>query len=185
MALPLMQKKSFVRSGEGSVASYSWSDIASGIGYVDFYALAKGGVDGSMILVTKPVDNGAAYVTFTAAEEQTMTASAFSTPRTVGGVGYCSLACYNTGSTAVGWTLTIQKESGGVTTDISAATATDNTAASTGEFVLYTPITITETNFKIGDILKIKIVAGGNLRLHALGTGGKYVYFAIPFKIDL
>lgn len=36
----LMEKRTFVRSGEGAVASYDWSDLVTQSGYVAFYGLS-------------------------------------------------------------------------------------------------------------------------------------------------
>ena len=37
MPVPLMKKKSFIRSGEGTVASYSWTDFAENTGNIRYY----------------------------------------------------------------------------------------------------------------------------------------------------
>jgi len=39
MAAKLMSKKSFLRSGEGSISSYNYTDIISGVAYKTFYAI--------------------------------------------------------------------------------------------------------------------------------------------------
>jgi hypothetical protein len=46
----LMQKKSFIRSKENLNVSYSWTDIASGLGYVDYIAVITG--EGDLPFVT-------------------------------------------------------------------------------------------------------------------------------------
>jgi len=37
-----MQKKTFIRGGEGGIKSYSWTDAAQGLGYITYYGVTDG-----------------------------------------------------------------------------------------------------------------------------------------------
>jgi hypothetical protein len=172
---------------ENSITSYDWNDIASGVGYVTFYALAKGTDDNSMILVTNPLNNGTSGVDFSSTEEDSIYLSAFTTPRKIGGEAYASLQWYQSGGNNITWNITFYHvDAAGTETAISSATATSGGGASTGDKVGYTPISVTNKNFAIGESLRIKVkLNNDSANLYCLGSGTKQCIFVVPFKIDL
>ena len=102
---PFMQKKSFIRSGEGALASYDWIDVAEGTGIQKFTGVVyangaatpgdaiSGGIltKASQINVTKQVFiSGAALATsgWTKDPEIDFDLAKFNSPRIIKGTGY-------------------------------------------------------------------------------------------------
>jgi hypothetical protein len=63
MAPPKMSKRSFLRSGEGAIASYSYTDIAEGTGIVEFYPYVadSAGSDDYFLTTNSSVGSKVAY----------------------------------------------------------------------------------------------------------------------------
>jgi hypothetical protein len=143
----LMEKKSFVRSGEGSVASYQWTDIADGSGYVRLYVLQiNDEVDSAddFTLATKAYYCGATtnkYMQSPSAWAVDLTP--FNTPRTISGKAIANCGKVTTSSGDGSITVHYYKVSGGVETSISADISSTGAASGSPHIAIGT---ITETS---------------------------------------
>jgi hypothetical protein len=183
MAVPLMQKKSFLRSGEGSLVNYSWTDLADGTGYTRFYVFNIDAVCAPELLISaNQYPTQAAYIS-NGLFPITVDLSPFNTPRTIGGKAICHCGKVTTSSGNGSITWKFQKVSGAVVTDISSdisSYATSSGSAHTAQG------TVTETNFKIGDNLRIVITGNGtNAQVYCnIVTSGESMFLDVPFKIE-
>ena len=173
------------------MASYDWIDVANGLGIVVFYgtrteistgaayalvenALMAGGVGSERIL-------GSTTATFET--------SVFNSPRTVKGTAYISGETIAQAGDTGRITATIKKWDGTNETNISSAVQSQvNGAGSEGIFM---PLNLTETRFKIGDTLRVTIVAAGfsasfGFYIDPISEAGKEPFkVLIPFRITV
>ena len=201
----------FRRGGETAVASYSFTDIAEGTGVVHFYGFNQR--DNTAISYHLTTDSSFnSYLIETEASSSPTTysfnANDFNLPKVIKGSAVVSFhGALDTSAGSSGtlyYTITVQKVSGGVVTDLGSAITNTLSRSTAGislqRFVVV--FSLTQTHFKIGDNLRIKCVLTGS------GTGAKFftgmdpagkegtkiqpsstapttfdVY--IPFKIDL
>jgi hypothetical protein len=162
-----MQKKSYIKSGEGAVASYDWADIVSGEGYIDFFGFASTSTTGGTVSyhastnATRSNPKGAGLPNTT----YNFITSTFGRPARIGGTALIYLA---RGAQAGGspstvtltTSVTIYKVSGGVDTSIGTVAAkTISLTAGTSEEMEPDVLlcTLTETSIKIGDYLKFAV----------------------------
>ena len=147
--------------GEGSIASYDYTDLASGLGFKTYYATNyEDGAGGTTRALTESllysVNIEGSFTTTTFSYDLTP----FNIPRTVKGTAIIRYSTHwsGTSSQTKYETFTLKKVSGAVITSI--GTARSNTETSAGSaiiknHVLY--ISLTETNFKKGDILRLEL----------------------------
>jgi phosphoserine aminotransferase len=187
-----MTKKSFLRSGEGSVSSYSWVDLADGTGGVTYYISLFGNSTGVEYRLVQDSYYSDYYQDTTFTASTTANLSAFNTPRTAKGTAVIS--CFGNVAAGEEWNIKVkfQKVSGGVATDISSEITSLNYDPDRYSLI-YVPLT--ETNFKIGDNLRVIItparVGGGAVNvgcssLGGRGTAGTYPFIInFPYKIEV
>lgn len=94
-----MEKKSFLRSGEGSIASYTWTDLITQQGYVDFYGMSVFVDDAEeFVLPTKVMKtqslkmSGSCNYLDDSAEIDTLETSAFTQPLILGTEAYLTFS---------------------------------------------------------------------------------------------
>lgn len=196
---PFLRKKSFIKSGEGTIATYDWTDIADGTGFGTFYLTQEW--DGSattygLVADTNGTENG--VNTFAGAQTYSYDTKPFNTPRVVKGVAIASFWCKrNTGTSR--FSLRLYKvTAGGSESAISASTYTA-TKITTSAARRRTKITLTQTKFKIGEYIRLKVTDATGSGNQYLGTDpanqadGAGIFTAgqtqsillIPFRIDL
>lgn len=161
------QKKSFLRSSEGSIASYSWTDIASGLGYYTFYGIKL--ADGSYGLIDQVIsaDESATTIDNNGVANTTITydTSTFNLPKYVKGTAYVNIPiCMSTNNSGreIWADITIYHYDGSTETSIGSATTSSTyklKSTSSGDFekMQSLAIDLTETQFKKGDLLRIKV----------------------------
>jgi hypothetical protein len=186
----------FAVPGEGAVASYSWTDIADGSGIVTFYFVQTNDfASDDQILVKEALYTGRQeYVSaagggtsdYTQIMDVDFDLTPFNTPRTIKGNAVVS-SCFGykhtgSGSGAQGncyLVFKLRKVSGGVETEIgSCQTSTQGNFATNTTIapnIHLNFITTTETNFKIGDFIRVT-VEGWQKYTATSGTGT--IYFA-------
>lgn len=144
---------------EPTIASYTYTDIADGSGMITFYGFHVNDNTGgaAQILSSSIVNSNLIGTTFTSAGSTTYNYNhaAFKAPRTVGaGIGFAQMSIYKA-SQQFDVTVAVKKVSGSTTT-IGTSTMTANQTSSTVK-TFTIPIDITQTHFKIGDILRISV----------------------------
>lgn len=174
---------------EGAIASYSWTDVASGLGYVTLY-LTSHEVDHvtafSLIDATiagKRYGSGWYSTTY-----QAFDSSGFNTPRTVKGKMYFSGQMCNTAVNAPIYAKVYHVTAAGVETEIGAENYTDSNLTAGYPFCLCW--NIAETDFKIGEYIRIYVKTSN---LHYISTDPSGTVPAgfypsrvlIPFKLNL
>jgi hypothetical protein len=171
-----------------SVTSYDYLDVDDGTGTVVYY-------------ITIHETSGATF-TYTLernivrsagmASDQVILATAttnvdvtFNTPKTVKGTATISAEFQKSGNN-MSMTVTIQKVSGAVVTDISSAVVSPTQTVDGYFFNM--PIPLTETVFAAGDTLRLELFlngAGSGIWADPTGSTGLPAKVLIPFKLDI
>ena len=162
----------FPLPSESAVASYDYYDIAEGTGMKMFYLVS---VHGDYILTENPIyaetveyNTGESELTtdFTKIMDVDYDLSSFNFPKTVKGTAVCSFSFFGfksgTAVTTTKITVRVRKWDGVTETEIGNATTGD--LLSTAAKIYKTTsliIPLTETNFKIGDILRVTVEGWG------------------------
>ncbi len=175
--------KRYLKSAEGSIASYDWTDIASGTGYVTLYGTGANLSSGTPVYLIDEAFYGSGQC---AEGTTTLDLSVFNISRIIRGKAHIDFWLNKNTSDIHTVTMKFQKVSD-TTTDISSAIATPNITA-TGFSHHNLVIDIAYVKFKKGDKLRLHVVvsAGGGVGYIPLGPTGSYpMVLGVPFKIDL
>lgn len=191
----LLKKRSLLRSGEPALASYDWTDIASGLGYVDFYLFTSRNdgtisygvttqILGSQNITTTQSVGGAAP----GSSSLNWDSSALNSPRTIGkgdiildfsasgGLGF-SGRTYNFRAQVI-------KLTGAVETILGTGQSVNYTAnLDKTNFVMALPITDI-VNLKIGDIIRVKVTLEVTVGAGTSGTPTTLTYGTDPKDRD-
>jgi hypothetical protein len=204
---------------ESAVASYSWTDIADGTGNVELDGfLTTSSTTTNYFLKTNPLETSSVYFGLANGDVTTeFYLGAFNTPRVLKGSCYVYLLLMGRGGDFSGAavtlyaTLSLWKKSGGVSTQIGSSVITPTLSVGRNVWGLTATnnfITASQTNFKIGDEIYLRIVstATGITSTSRCGiyadprnrtardpwgvssdTTGKstYLKLSLPFKVDL
>jgi len=165
---------------EKVIASFSWTDVAAGTGYVTYYfgTMFTGAAVGFSLTET------AIYTALAPAGSRKVTivhnydTSTFNTPRVVKGTVVFEPDLQSAGGA---WTFTLQRVRGADATEI--ATVTQTIAADGSRTNSTIKATCTETNISRGDFLRIVATPTGDFWLDPNVTSPSRVH--IPFKIEL
>lgn len=180
---------------EGSIVSYNWSDTLNGLGYITFYPTITDNSTAENIL-SPEIIQGEAYISASGTVDTTFSSSTFNTPKTIKGDAYISGALYQNSGANTTITATFYKYSGGQSA-ISSAIATETWVAGGNRNLYFNfRIPLTETHFKIGDYLQLKlsVTSTGNLGVVAVspnasgyfsGVADTTMYLSVPFKVAI
>jgi exosome complex RNA-binding protein Csl4 len=165
---------------ESAIASYSYTDIADGTGVRTFYGGSFNQSGGQVYSLTTELFKHGRANHFEGTTNLDL--SAFTRPVTI--MGTAIVDAYITTSSGDGaMTVTFYKVSGAVETAFSSDIS--SLAASSGSHHLI-KVPLTRTNFKIGDILRLKVVATGtNAEIYCTDETNKIFKVNVPFKIEL
>lgn len=184
MVLRKIENKSFIRSSEAGNVSYSYEDIASGLGYVSFYGMTSVSSTGStnndtFILSEKIRTSNLKLVIPGKKNGDTIifNASPFNTPRTIKGnafieYSYGTETKYSTSLSEATLTFQVIKVSGVTETVLGTQTGFYFDKADTYSGVHTTQINLSQTSFKIGDYVRLKITITAGFS----GTNYNYVF---------
>jgi hypothetical protein len=184
---PLMKKKSFIRTGEGSITSYNWDDMMDGTGTLVFYPIINRDSGGAKYVLNKnpfrprTTDRYHSVSGSSAGELVTLFTLDFTTstivyPTIVGGILQIQIpySFYGYGHNMV---LNVSLRSGtlGELATITTQTiaVSDGTAAQKNIFCM--GMTVPSTRITIGDTLTLRIVCTG------IKTGGANAFGATLF----
>jgi hypothetical protein len=200
----LMQPNTFLRSGEGALASYSYTDLADGTGVVVLYAGQVNPVSAAdaHILSAQQFYSEAVEVTGTTTFNFDLTA--FNSPRIAKGTAYLNFGVFQTSSSSnISLTVKLQKNVAGSFTDISSTITAKMPTGNGGHKMCMVPIPVTTTAFKIGEALRMVVVwtdgtASSAIGIDPMGRYGPYITSALtaptistvmkllmPFKLNL
>jgi len=183
----LMKKKSFLRSGEGAIASYNYEDIASGSGVIVFYALeASTSTNGSneqakYFLTTERIKSKDYYTQYTIPGgnwckfcEFSFDSLPFNTKRILNGRCYFSpLFKIDTNELSVYATITLIKYSN--STEEILGSVQSGVIAGGGKYKRPTTyLDISNVVFKKGDLLRIKFEGYGH---YGGGSASAWFYY--------
>jgi hypothetical protein len=178
----LMEKKSFLRSGEGQVASYSWADIADGSGVVGFDGFVSvNSTTTAYHINSNPLNTGARAIVTTNTSNTTaynFDALPFNTPRTIKGSASITFthAVFG-GASGAGKTniVTIGVYHYDGTTETLLGSAVSPTVTSIENVLVVATrqlvISLTQKSFKIGETLRIKVT------MDWAGGAGNYTHY--------
>lgn len=154
---------------ETSIVSYDFYDIAEGTGIKMFYLAA---VNGDNILTTNQIysnsielSSGSHSLTTDYVKNQDVDfdLSSFNTPRVITGTAYMNFTChiYKAGSQVVTakWIIKVRKWDGTTETEIGSAETTELASSTASDHYILTALEIplTETNFNVGDVLRVTV----------------------------
>lgn len=153
--------KNYQQSQETAIASFAYTEISSGTGFVLFYAMnaEENASDKIRLLGENVVASLLIEGTFTTTTFN-YDLTPFNLPQTVKGTAIIRYSTYwtGTGGNTKFETITIQKVSDGVVTDIGSERT--NTETGSGSVIRKNHllnIPLTQTHFKKGDILRLEI----------------------------
>lgn len=198
---------------ESAITSYPYSDIESGTGTVIYFgASEKSSSTTTYILTTKSVSSQNSAETVgsggSGSKEYNLDLSPFNVPKVVKGKGFLNLTVEgskNTNDGTINVAVRVLKYSGLTETELSSSINQDITVpgnTTTSKTILF-PLALTETIFKIGDILRLEIivtwsVTSGSFTIVRLGMDpvGRYTFTTssntssvlalyIPFRLTL
>ena len=187
MTLP----QKFRKTRDRAIASFNFTDIASGLGVQIFfctigetsggntYHLLDNAVTSKNDAIDKKLQNGT---------DVDFDTSNFNLPRTVKGTAFLSGSFKVDSGLSVSCTATILKFDGSTETVIGATITSQTEASTSNERGVLLEIPLTETLIKKGELLRLTITVttqGGISGLHAdpLGSDGQPLKLLIPFKI--
>ena len=160
-----MQKHSFLRSAEGSIASYDFYDFSSLLAYKTFYAM---GTNEGYFLMTEAVgSNDNDRMTQIAAGVELNFDVVFQVPKRIGGKAFVGVTLFLLGGgtpPATGQVkVKVYHVRGGTETAISSQITSDNMSVN-GEidYRLMIQVDLTPTNFKKGDTLRLEVIGSGS-----------------------
>ena len=201
MAVPGVYRK----SGEGSIASYTFTDIAEGTGVVKFYGAVTNAPAAAYMLAANPEYSSDIELDLQDAGTTTLNfdLAPFNLPKILTGTAYfsCGLYC---GSLNDSVKVMVQlKKVSASTTDVSSEITSETYTGVTPDFgMVLLPLPLTKTHFKKGDILRlvVKFVkTGANATAYMgydpIGRDGAQITAArgltsqltinVPFDLDL
>lgn len=165
-----MQKKTFLKSSEGSTVNFNYQDFAEGTGVTVFNcANAKTSAGNNYIMTTQSPYSSVISTTGTSFDN-TFSLSAFNLPKVIKGTAYFSAGVWNQslgGNTVI--EVKVQKLSGATTTDCSVWTKSQTINGNDVSEAVLIPVSLTQTNFKKGDILKLRVSGSAALNNFEIG----------------
>lgn len=155
----------FSNQGGTALANYNYVDIANGTGIVVFYGgHAYDGTTSLGVLDENTFYSDLIYQEWTSSSTFELNTSVFNLPRIAKGIAKVSMTMFNNNATNTGDTfLTIQKVSGTVVSNISSQTKVNRPLGINSYNSTLTYLNLTQTIFKRGDILRLKIEIGVNV----------------------
>ena len=199
-------KTTFPTPTETAIASFSFTDIESGLGFVDFYTAVTNLLAGAEEIITDDATTYSGKIstnrTGAGTTSFTFDSSVFNLPRTVKGIAIftCGVGGANTAAlTAV--TAKLQKWDGTSATDLSSVitSATFTATSAIPDKMLLLQLPLTQTRIKKGESLRLLVTfvmangismdighdprgrAGGNIGTDAVTE----MKVSIPFDLDI
>lgn len=168
-----------------SISTYDFTDIATGLGTEIFYlsSVNSTGPGVAYILIDTAIQ-GSADASVSSGTYINFDSSSFNSPRTVKGTAYITgEAAAASSSTA---TFQIAHFDGSTETIIGSETVTESLSGGGDYFAI--SFDLTETTFKVGDVLRVKMKTGGTTTvsidpLENSPNGVQSVKLYIPFRI--
>lgn len=195
MVLP----RKFLRSAEGAIASYDWTDVAEGTGIVTFYPAQK--IEGAGTLSQILVDSNTIYSATGITDgnaDRDFDLSPFNLPKVIKGTVYFNFGMFvNTGETV---TITCQLRKWDGATETALHTAVTRTQAGPSIAMWLMSAELTQTSFKKGDILRVNVTMTGGTAASYFGVdpvgrdisgltsaAGTTTTFSVlvPFRVDI
>ena len=176
MGLP----RTYRTSGEAPLISFSWIDWVAATGVVRFYGARQGNLAGTTYNLSQQTNFSdsknetgwegidiswvqGATTSYVKHLDLDFDLSAFQSPVTIRGTANIQQGFYweeDAGTEVVKMVYVLKKVSEGVETDIGTGTSTEYNISTDDEYgVLNITIALTETDFKIGDILRLTVEA--------------------------
>ena len=192
-----MKKKSFLRSSEGSIASYNYTDIADGTGVRTFYlCVTRDSSATDYILTQNRIYSNSVYVTANFEDDFDLTA--FNLPMTVKGTAVVNMMYYVNNVNNNYIEVQVRKYNGSAETNVSSTVQSANISGATTTGVATMKIPLTQTSFKRGDILRLHVKVNTTGGTFLMGTDPlsradpatpaftiTNSFINLPFRIDL
>ena len=147
----------FIKTSERVIASYSFTDIASGIGYSDFY-LTESQTDAATdhhLITSRDYSNSASISANQATTDTDFDTSPFILPRTIDGTAFLSLAVHGTSDVSPTYTMELYIYDGSSETLISNTAVFDT--ALTAAKMFFIPLVVDNKIIKKGETLRLRV----------------------------
>jgi hypothetical protein len=186
---PLMEKKSFIKEGEPTLASYDWTDVADGTGYIEFDGFAvTDSVATTRHLSSRPLGSNGTSIQFSTSGTYTydFDLTAFNTPRYVQGTALIRYSRrgqnLSTGQHTVQETITIQHYDGTTATSLGSVSSPSQNPLSNAGFTRteLLRVALTPKQFKRGDILRVHLSIA-----FSTTTNTRYAFAHDPLNADI
>ena len=199
-------KQTFPPPTEKAIASFSFTDIESGLGFVDFFAAVTDLTAGAEFILTDDSTTYSGKISTNRSSSGTTSftfdSSAFNLPRTVKGTAIfsCGIGGVNTAS-IIAVTAKLQKYDGTSATDISGVitSAAFSATSAIPDKMMLLQLPLTQTLIKKGENLRLLVTFETNSAISAdighdprgrseggIGTFAvSTMTIKIPFKIDI
>jgi len=155
----MVLSKKFQSQSE-AIASFDAQELASGLGIVHFYCFST--TTGSTVYnIGTSADIRSSDITIAATNTTyTFNSSSFNLPRVAKGTAFVNLTRYSDGTNSITYAITLQRvDVDGNVTDI--ASAVNGVVATADMTTLAYRFPLTQTLFKVGDNLRLKLVVTG------------------------
>lgn len=201
--MPLDLKLTKYTTAAPAIASYTFSELISGLGFIKFYLLTASSTSGTDYIMSEDTRFSSVIETTTSATEKTLTflSSEFNIPRTVSGVAHINVGWKTVGASGAYISATLSKFDGTTTTPISSTIQSSNLAV-TNTGIISLELPCTETFISQGEQLKIVVLfnAPSSSTLYSghdpMNRDGTHLIpssdnsitssnINVPFKIDL
>jgi hypothetical protein len=173
--MPLKPKFNKFSTAAPAIASFSFQDIASGEGFINFFPINGAGLTTVSMPWDKSDSGGDVGM---GAETINYDTSGFNAPRTIRGTArFTILSSGEAGGNF--WRVRFYKVVGGTPTAISDQISTSMDATKVNHTFL---IPLTTTKFNVGDLLRLELVSTTGV---VISTSSSSPLAAIPFEINL
>lgn len=186
------------KSNPTALANYDWTDVANGLGYVNFYItrmeLSGSGWYHSLTTNTTSSAGSASdkiYSDSSITPKIYCSGSAFNTPRVVKGKAYFSGQQFGSASQGCKHIVSVYHIDGADETNATHLGFAGGQQTGNASEEVYFPIDLIEQHFKVGDFLMVEVNqqqtlgADEGLYIDPAGSVGKPCIIAIPFKLDI
>ena len=190
--------KRFLKSAEGAVASYDYTDIAEGTGIQTFYATQSRDAATQRYLLMEAALYPESPVIINN-QDIDFDLTMFNLPKVVKGTAYVSLGAFIDGSPQT-YTIAVQVRKWDGTAETNISSVISDTVSDSSHKMMLLKIPLTQTNFKKGDVLRLNVTSSGGVGTSYYGTDPMGIDYGVltaannrttifkflcPFRIDL
>jgi hypothetical protein len=171
-----------------NIISYNWTDVSDGTGMVDFYLNVSAVPTPVYSYILQQQAMVSSNTDFSVTTDTDFDLSPFNKPQEIGGKGYITGWGYYTSGAGVNLIFTLYKVSGGVETAITSV-GLETISITSGNKGFMLAFDVTNTRFKVGDILRLTIKKTGGTGYFVIDPhqdvySDPSLMISVPFRIE-